>query len=112
VLGLVRKSKAEELFREVLAERERVVQLLVEQLQYCRAQAGHPTITVQRAAKGEVPIPEIPRFDDDDKIEIHEIPSEDEEQLDAMKQAGVITEAEHERALHALRTRDPESIIE
>jgi hypothetical protein len=111
MLGFVRKSSVERLLREVLAERERVVQTLVEQLQFCRAQQGAPTITVQRAASGELPIEATP-LSDDMEIKINEIPSDDEEQLDALLQAGMISRSEHAKAVEALKARNPDDIIE
>jgi|SRR5690242_11378441 len=115
MLGLVRKSTAERLLREVLAERERVVQILNEQLQFCRSQFGAPTETVNRAVSGDTPTPlfeAYTRVDDEQQIEVRAVPSEDEEQLDAMLQAGAITQAEHAQAVEALKRRSPDDIIE
>lgn len=111
MFGLVRKSKLEQLLREQLTERERIVQILVEQVEFFRAQLGVPTNTVSRAAQGEPPIP-LTTFTDDTEIEIHAVPSDEEEQLEAMLQANVISQAEHDEALERLKRRDPDDIIE
>lgn len=113
MLGFVRKSTAERLLREVLAERERLVQTLVEQLQHCRAQQGQATTTVSRAAQGEPPVP-LEEFKpaDDVEIKLGEITFDEEEQLLAMKQANVITDMEYEQALERIKSRNPDDIIE
>lgn len=105
------RSTTERLLRETLAERERVVQLLVEEVQFLRAQLGTPTITVQRAAQGESPTPTAD-FTDGTEIEVRQVPADEEEQLHAMLQAGVITQAEFTESLERVKRRDPDDIIE
>lgn len=96
------RSKTERLLRETLAERERVVQLLVEEVQFLRAQFGLPTTTVQRAAQGEPPIPTVD-FTDGMEIEVRQVPTEEMEQLDAMFQAKVISHEEYLEAKQKLQ---------
>src|SRR5437867_1210930 len=110
MLGFVRKSTAERLIREVLAERERVVQLLVEQVEYLRAQIGMATTTVGMAAALE------PRFtpfaDGDPQLELGNFLSDEEEQLAAMLQAGAISQYEHDQGVERLKAQPARDIIE
>jgi hypothetical protein len=117
-MGIVRTSR-ERLIRDAyearLAERERVIQILAEEVEYLRAKAAGSTVT-SHAGMAATPLPpmEIPRdlVEEVRRIEIRDQLSEDEEQLDAMKQTGVISEVEYEQALEALRNKRPEDIIE
>lgn len=107
---IVRKSR-ESALREYydgrLAERERVVQLLIEQVEYLRAQLGAPTATVTQAAAGPIITA------DDFPTEMQDMwISDDEDQLQAMKQAGVISEEEFQAGLAKLRAGGGRNIIE
>jgi hypothetical protein len=110
MLGFVRKSTAERLLREVLAERERVVQLMVEQVEYLRAKEGMATATVSRSAAVQplfTPFPE-----GDGTLELENFLSDEEEQLMAMKQAGAISQFEFEQGMERLKSQPKLDIIE
>jgi hypothetical protein len=110
VLGLVRKSTVERLLRETLQERERVVQLLVEQVEYLRAQLGMATVTVSRAAAGQPPA--LTAFPDDVTFEQGGVVSEEEEHLHSMLQAKVISQVEFDQGMERLKGRFSSDIIE
>lgn len=103
----VRKSK----YERILAERERLVQVLAEQVEYLRAQLQMPTRTVSEAvgAPPELNFSDIP---EEIKLESVGALSDDEEQLAAMLQVGVISQAEHDSAIEHLRSRTADDIIE
>lgn len=102
----VRKKEYERLVREAASatERERLVQVLVEQIEYLRMQLGRPTSTVSAASiahpdptalvLGGIPFEEQPWV------------GEDEEALLAMRQVGTISDDEFQRALQLARQRD------
>jgi hypothetical protein len=102
-VGFVRSER-------LLQERERVVQLLVEQVEYLRAQLGMPTVTVGRAATGQPPA----RLEFPDGVTLEEtgVVSEEEEHLHAMFQARVISKVELDQGLERLKARDSGEIIE
>lgn len=106
----VRKKEYERLVREagVSVERERLVQLLVEQIEYLRMQIGLATSTVSRATSIASTDPTTLSFDGP----VVEQPwvGEEEDDLRAMLQAGVISHEEFTTALE--RTRQREHIIE
>jgi hypothetical protein len=110
MLGFVRRSTMERLLRETLAERERVVQLLVEQVEYLRAQVGMATSTVSMAAALE------PRFttfhENAPEMELGNFLSDEEEQIEAMHQAGAINFVEFQAAKERLKARPDLDIIE
>src|SRR5512133_271940 len=95
----VRKSREQLIqdgYEATLAEKERILQLLVEQVEYLRAQLHMPTNTVSMAAQpvrpSDLVFPEdgLPpsvrlQMADDDAL------TDEEEELLAMKQAGVIS---------------------
>lgn len=110
MLGLVRKSTVERLLRETLAERERVVQLLVEQVEYMRAQAGIPTATVGMAADLQPRYTPIPA--DQPELELGNFLSDEAEQLEALRQSGVISEYEYQQAVEKLKAAPARDIIE
>jgi len=109
-VSLVRSSKLEQLLREQLQERERVVQLLVEQVEYLRAQLGMATVTVSRAAAGNSPA--VLEFPDDITLEKTGVVSEEEEHLHAMRQAGVISQVVFDQGIERLKARADADIIE
>jgi diadenosine tetraphosphate (Ap4A) HIT family hydrolase len=108
VRRLVRKNREQlltDLYEERLEERDRLVRILAEQVEYLRAQLNAPTHTVGMAIAPRTPVAEdvsidiIPAFGGDDRDE-----------LEAMQQAGVISDEEYQQAL-ALLTAG-ENIIE
>lgn len=109
---LVRKSREtalRELYEGKLAERERIVQLLIEQVEYLRAQAGAPTASVQLAA-GRPGLRAVP---DSPPPVMQELwISDDEDELHAMRQAGVIDEAEFQAGIEKIRSGQVRNIIE
>jgi hypothetical protein len=110
---IVRHSQVERLLREKLDERERVVNLLVEQVEYLRAQLGTATTTVSRASTGVPPIPVDPmRIPDGMNLELPTDLVDEAYELEAMKKAGIVNDLEYEDAMARLRTRTPDSIIE
>jgi hypothetical protein len=116
VLRIVRKSRERliaEGYEAQLAERERVVQLLAEQVEYLRAQLHMPTSTVTMAAATPAP-PALDFSDlpDDIKLEAMNALSDEEEELLAMRQAHVISQAEYDQAIDRLTSRTPDDIIE
>lgn len=102
-MRLVRKDREKmlvELYEARLEERDRLVRILAEQVEYLRGQLHAPTATVGMALAPRTPVetPEdgttyevIPAFGGDDRDEI-----------EAMHQAGVIDDAEYEQALAQL----------
>jgi hypothetical protein len=96
-----------------LAERERLITVLVEQIEYLRAKEHMPTATVAAAA---VP-PQVPELDFSDvpadmKFEMTPAPSDEEEEIEAMVQAGVLSEAEAAEWRARLAATSPDDIIE
>jgi hypothetical protein len=86
-----------------------VVQLLVEQVEYLRAQLGMATTTVSRAAAGQPPaITEFP----DIPYEQHNTVSDEEEHLHSMLQAKVISQVEFDQGIERLKARTNADIIE
>jgi hypothetical protein len=112
MLGLVRKSTVERLIRETLAERERVVQLLVEQVEYLRAQVGMATTTVSMAAALEPRFTPFPDGADVPEMELGNFLSDEEEQIQAMFQSGALSAFEYERAKERLKAQPERDIIE
>jgi hypothetical protein len=111
---IVRKSRERDLTDALLAERERLVMLLAEQVEYLRAQLNMPTRTVTNTLEAYAPRAldtqlEPSRFDigadlpDGVTREVTGILTDEEEELLAMKQAGLITEAQYEEALERLK---------
>jgi hypothetical protein len=107
---LVRKSREtalRELYESKLAERERIVQLLIEQVEYLRAQLGAPTASVQLAAGALRAVPDLP------PPVMQELwISDDEDELHAMRQAGVIDELEFQAGIEKIRSGQVRNIIE
>jgi hypothetical protein len=114
VFFIVRKSRESALreqYEARLAERERVVQLLIEQVEYQRFQLGAATASVTQAAAG--PLASATVTADDLPVEMQQIwISDDEEQLEAMRQAKVITEAEYQDGIAKLRAGGGRNIVE
>jgi len=112
MFGNVRK--VEQLLREQLAEKERIVKLLVEQVQYLRAQQGMATTTVSRAlAPADEPhLFDIPEMVEEIKAEPIEPDEADVERLQSMLQAKVISQVEFDEALRGLTERSDDDIIE
>lgn len=109
---IVRKSREtalRELYEAKLAERERLVQLLIEQVEYLRAQAGMPTASVQLAA-GRAPLAAVPDPEPVVMFDMHI--SDEEDELHAMRQAKVITEDEYQSAMEKIRSGNVRNIIE
>lgn len=102
MLRIVRKSRERELVDALLAERERLVFLLAEQVEYLRAQVGSPTRAVTSVLEKERV--SLHDFDlgsalpDDITRELTGVITDEEEELLALKQAGVINEVEYEAA--------------
>jgi hypothetical protein len=113
MIRIVRKSRErllEERYEAQLAERERVVRLLAEQVEYLRSQLGMPTATVsQAAAAPELDFSDIP---EDMKLEATNMLTDEEDELCAMFQAQVISKVEYDQALERLKSRSPDDIIE
>lgn len=109
---LVRRSR-EALIREgfeaQLAERERVVQLLVEQVEYLRAQLGMPTSTVSMAVAPPESLFDLPPGV---PLEQTNALTDEHEELLALKQAGVISDVEYQEALERVKRTGPDDIIE
>lgn len=107
MLRIVRKSRERELTDALLAERERLVMLLAEQVEYLRAQIGMPTRTVTTALEKErVPLHEFDLGSDlPDEVtrELSGVLTDEEEELLALRQAGVINEVEYEDALQRIK---------
>ena len=102
MLRIVRKNqdREQQLVDQLLEERDRLVRVLAEQVEYLRGQLHAPTATVGMALApshefvehGERPdIELIPAFGGDDRDE-----------LEAMRQANVITEEEYQKSLATL----------
>ena len=84
-------------------ERERLVQLLVEQIEYLRAQMGRPSPSVKAVVDQPLAATGMPEI----VIDSRDLwMSDEEEDLTAMFQAGAISEMEYEEGLQALRRRD------
>lgn len=101
------------MYEGLLRERERLVMSLAEQLEYLRAQLQMPTSTVTRA----VTAPMVPSsFDfglpDGVGIEMANHITDEEEELLAMKQAEIISQAEYDEALERIKRRSDDDIIE
>lgn len=102
-----RESTLREYYEGRLAERERVVQVLIEQIEYLRHQLGTPTASVTQAAAGPL------MTADDIPVEMQQMwITDDEDQLTAMRQANVISEAEYQEGLAKLRSGVDRNIIE
>jgi hypothetical protein len=107
VFRIVRKSRERELTDALLAERERLVFLLAEQVEYQRAQLGMPTRTVTNSLERAVASRNV--FDtgtnppDSLMQELTGVMTDEEEELLAMKSAGLINEAQYDAALEALK---------
>lgn len=112
MLGFVRTSTAERLLRETLAERERVVQLLVEQVEYLRAQVGMATTTVGMAAALEPRFTPFPEGAAVPELELGNFVSDEEEQIEAMHQSGAISLFEYQQAKERLKAQPERDIIE
>jgi Xaa-Pro aminopeptidase len=110
VFYIVRKSRENALREQYdarLAERERVVQLLIEQVEYLRHQLGTPTASVTQAAAGPLMTAE------DVPVEMQQMwITDDEDELTAMRQAKVISEVEYQEGLAKLRNGVDRNIIE
>lgn len=113
MLRIVRKSKEDQLWERLLAERERLVQVLAEQVEYLRAQLQMPTATVSMAAATPKPFT-FDTADLPDEVQLSAINaiSDEEEELQAMLQAQVISQQEFDEAMERLKRRDPSDIIE
>lgn len=102
-MRLVRKNREQllvELYEGKLEERDRLVRILAEQVEYLRMQLNAPTATVGMALAG--PPPALP---DDQTFDV--IPAfggDDRDELEAMRQAEIITEDEYQQALAGLDT--------
>jgi hypothetical protein len=105
----VRRKHYEQLVRDAAAsqERERLVQLLAEQVEYLRLIAHHSTAPLPTIASSD---PTTLNFDSGISLEDQPWVGEEEEDLLAMRQANVISEPEFQAALTAARQR--EHIIE
>lgn len=112
-MRLVRKHREQlliDLYEQQLAERDRLVRILAEQIEYLRMQLNAPTATVGRALAG-TQTPVAGNVTDDGVYDL--IPAfggDDRDELEAMRQASVITEDEYQRALAVLQ--DGAHIIE
>lgn len=106
----VRKKEFERLAQEaaVSAERERLVQVLVEQIEYLRMQIGLATSTVSTAASIASTNPTL--FNTAPLVIDQPWVGEEEDDLRAMLQAGVISHEEFTTALERVSQR--EHIIE
>lgn len=88
-------------FEARLADRERLVQLSIEQIEYLRMQVGRPTMTVSSAVNGTAP------FSETAMLEMRDLwLSDEEEALEAMHTAGVITDIEYSEQRARIRNRD------
>lgn len=113
MIRIVRKSRERlltERYEAQLAERERLVQVLVEQIEYLRAQLHMPTMTVSQAAAP--PLLDFSDLPEGMKIEAVHALTDEEEELQAMLQAGVISQAEYDTAAERIKNRSPDDIIE
>jgi hypothetical protein len=117
VFFLVRKSRESalrELYEGKLAERERLVQLLIEQVEFLRAQGGMATASVRLAAGPSVdrPLePVLPGVVTGPVIDEFHI-TDEEDELTAMHTAGVITDLEFQQGLDKIRSGQVRNIIE
>jgi hypothetical protein len=110
MLSFVRRRKSREqlitdMYEALLMERDRVVMLLAEQVEYLRAQQNMPTSTVTQSVMTP---PALERLDisglpDDITRELTGVMTDEEEELEAMKQAGVINQVEYDAALERLK---------
>jgi hypothetical protein len=112
MFGLVRNSTVERLLRETLEERERLVQVLVEQVEYLRAQVGMATTTVGMAADKQPRYTPYPVGGENPEMELGNFLSDEEEQLEAMHQAGAISLFEFQQAKERLKSQPERDIIE
>jgi hypothetical protein len=91
VFRIVRKSRErliEDGYQAQLAERERLIQVLVEQIEHLRAQLGTPNQRLSYAALTPVQEPEpewTPPPENGEPV------SEDELEIQAMEQAGIVS---------------------
>ena len=97
----VRKSREQlliDMYEARLAERDRLVRVLAEQVEYQRALLQAPTATVGMA------LAELPAFPATEPVELELVPAfgDSQDELEAMRQAGVITEDEYQIALSNL----------
>lgn len=103
----VRKKEYERLVAEAASatERERLVQVLVEQIEYLRMQVGLATRTVTAAT---IATPDPRGVFTFDEAPVAEQPwvNEEEEDLLAMRQANVLTEDEFREAMARAKQRD------
>jgi hypothetical protein len=118
MLRFVRRSRGREqllidMYEGMLRERERLVMTLAEQVEYLRAQLHMPTTTVSRAltppALEQLDLSDLP---DDITRELTGVMTDEEEELFAMRQANVISEAEYEDALERMKRQSAADIIE
>jgi hypothetical protein len=112
MFGLVRKSTVERLLRETLEERERIVQIMVEQVEYLRAQLGMQTTTVGMAADLKPRYTPFPVGAENPELELNNFLGEEEEQLEAMHQAGALSTFEFQQAKERLKAQPERDIIE
>jgi hypothetical protein len=112
MFGLVRTSTVERLLRETLAERERMVQVLIEQIEYLRAQVGMATTTVGMAADLQPRYTPYAVGTDTPEMELGNFLSDEEEQIEAMRQSGMISEFEFQAAKEKLKAAPERDIIE
>jgi hypothetical protein len=107
VFRIVRKSRERELTDALLAERERLVFVLAEQVEYQRAQLGMPTRTVTNsleasvAARNEFNIGT--NLPDALMQELTGVMTDEEEELLAMKSAGLINDVQYDAAIERLK---------
>jgi len=101
---LVRKNREQlliDLYEQRLEERDRLVRILAEQIEYLRGQLHAPTHTVGMALAPQTPL--TGNVTDDQTFDV--IPAfggDDRDELEAMRQAGVISEEEFQESLAAL----------
>lgn len=96
----VRTKTYQRLLEAQLQERERLVQVLVEQVEYLRMQLAMPTTSVRTAVSGPPDLTVGPLVSEQPWV------GEEEDDLRAMLQAGVITQAEHDEAIRRVSQRD------
>lgn len=110
-MRFVRKQREQlliDLYEKRLEERDRLVRILAEQIEYLRMQLNAPTATVGMALAGPQSTPAV---DDDHTYDV--IPAfgaDDRDELEALRQTGLIEEDEYQRALAVLQ--DGAHIIE
>jgi len=113
---IVRKSRERliiDAYEARLAERERLITVLVEQIEYTRALLKTPTATVSMAAAPpDVPVLDFSDLPEGITLEQTAPPTDEEEELEAMRQAGVISEAEYQEWKERIAATSPDDIIE